>query len=313
MVDDGGQSEINRRRSELDEIRATYGYCGKSLDAFHRLGKAYRDAGRSIDELRYYEPDEEKRFFGYVIPGADGHAFWNGQNRDFTLNTVNGKTLSRTPVHYWWTLIYGEKAYRLATCDTPGCISPYHARKEDKRNRKRLFPDHTIIGALQVWAMKRGRAPGAAEWEAQRMTPSASLISNRFGGFENAVRAAGLTPKPRSNRQVSADIVLEHLYLVASELGRWPKQDTYRIAAVGRFVTPTTIRHYFRGWHAALAAAQARYSLSSRATTTRWWPSPRSPPAPSVRRRGSLNWKPTSPGIVAPSSRTTTSRTCPTL
>jgi hypothetical protein len=261
VVDDGGQSEINRRRRELDEIRARYGYCGRSLDAFHRLCKAYRDVGRSIDELRYYEPDEVKRFFGYVISGADGHAFWNGGQRDFTLNAVDGVTRSRAPVHWWWTHIYGERAYRLVTCETPGCISPYHARKEDKRERKRLFPDHAIIGAIQVWALRHGHSPGADEWTRAGMTPSKTTIGNRFGSFDNAVIAAGLTPKPRHNRPVSADIVLEHLYLVAKEMGRWPDHDSYRNAAVGRYVTPTTIRHYFGGFVAARAAAKARYSL----------------------------------------------------
>jgi hypothetical protein len=261
LVDDGGQSEINQRRRELDEIRARYGYGGRSLDAFHRLGKAYWDAGRSIDELRYYEPDEAKRFFGFVLQGADGHAFWNGSHENFTLNAVNGKSLSRSPVHWWWTHIYGEKAFRLAHCETPGCISPYHARKEDKRERKRLFPDHAIIGAIQVWAIKHGRSPGATEWEQGGMSPSKMTIHNRFGSFDNAVIAAGLTPRVRRNHPVSAEIVLEHLYLVAKELGGWPKHDRYRRAAVGRYVTPTTIRSYFPGWHAALAAAQARYSL----------------------------------------------------
>jgi hypothetical protein len=93
------------------------------------------------------------------------------------------------------------------------------------------------------------------------MSPSKATIHNRFGSFDNAVIAAGLTPRLRRNHQVSAEIVLEHLYLVAKELGDWPKHDSYRRAAVGRYVTPTTIRSYFPGWHAALAAAQARYSL----------------------------------------------------
>lgn len=259
VVDDGGQSEINRRRRELDEIRARHGFGGRSLDAFHRLVKAYRDVGRSIDELNYHEPDEGKRFFGYVLQGADGHAFWNGPKGYFRLNSSGGKTASITPVHYWWWRIYGAKPYRLAHCATEGCVSPYHARKEDKREREALFPDHAIIGAIQVWALRNGRAPGSTEWERLRLTPSTTTITKRFGSFDNAVSAAGLAPRERRNHQVSAEICLEHIYRVATELGRWPKHDDYRNAAVGRYATPTTLRSYFPGWRAALEAAQARY------------------------------------------------------
>src|SRR5215469_10141520 len=186
MVDVGGQFAIDAARRELEETRNLYGPSVRSLDAFNRLVAAYKAAGRRIDELDYHEPDEAKRFFRFVVQGANGHAFWL-RGKDFATNSGS----HRRPLLWWWEHLYGSPIARHELiCGVPRCINPRHARELPK-GAPRIYPDNVIIGSLQVWAHRHGCSPTSRAWDG---VPSHMVIKRRFGSWSNALSSAGLAP-----------------------------------------------------------------------------------------------------------------------
>jgi hypothetical protein len=262
LTDDLGFSErmddIRQATDWLFYCRQRYGPSGRSLDAFQALCRAYARAGTRIDALPEHNQNEWERFQSRLVKGADGHVFWNGRGRDFQLNAVNGKQPSRRPAFYWWERVYGERARRLTLCAVEGCILPYHAREENGRPRERIFTEQAIIGALQVWQLRHGRAPTRNEWRSGDQPPSTTTICNRFGSFERALAAAGLE-STRTNQEKSVEELLAGLHAVAQELHRWPLYDEYRHAATGRFPAMGTLCRHFGGFAAAVEAARAAY------------------------------------------------------
>jgi hypothetical protein len=257
-----GRRLIEQAEAHHQYCRAEFGVDSmRTMDAWHALCQAYVKNGTRIDALRHHIADEWERFQSFLIEGVDGHVFWASERPEFYLNGESDRPKRLMPVYYWWFRLYGEKPYRLVHCATSGCVSPYHARKEDARVRERIFSDEAIIGALQVWAMQHGRSPGKTEWDDAKLSPSTGTIHKRFGGFEEAVIAAGLKPRVWRNRPLRREQVLEHMYLVAKELGRWPDHDSYRRTALGRYATPTTVRAHFGSFKTARDQARALYSL----------------------------------------------------
>lgn len=255
-----GRSLIQQAEDWHNYCRAEFGERSmRTLSAFHAIGRAYVASGRRIDELYHYIPDEWQRFQSRLIQGADGHVFWDGKD-EFVLNGDKHHNPKRRPVYYWWVRLYGSHPFRLVTCATKGCVSPYHAHKEDRREtRERIFPDHVILGSLQVWALQHGRSPRKKEWEELKLTPSTTTIHKRFGSFDQALGAAGLAIPRLNNKPTNAAKILEGIHAVACELGEWPKYEQYRLASVGRHAAPVTVRAYFGTWGAAREAAMALY------------------------------------------------------
>lgn len=265
MVD--GRSLIDIAKDHHLYCKATYGARSmRTMDAFQALSQAYTKCGQRIDSLRMYIPDEWLRFESLLLPGLDGHVFWQYKSNEFSVNVnKNGKRSKMQPLYYWWRRIYGngeDLQLRLRACDTQGCISPYHARKEDTRkNRERLYSDQAIIGALQVWGMRTGQAPTKHEWDRHKQVPSSTTVMKRFNGFENALLAAGLQPRRDVSKTMNPEEVLDGVRRAAEEVGEWPSFNRYRKISVGKYPSPQTVIKYFGSWNAAITEARAQFDL----------------------------------------------------
>jgi hypothetical protein len=255
VVDErSGQPAIQRLTEELARTRALYGRgSSQGLEAFHRLVAAYAEAGRRIDELRFYEPDETKRFFGFTMQGSNGHVYWSGSKTGFKRN--DGRF--RKPVLWWWEHIYDSNPEIVSmSCGEANCINPRHGEITPK-GPKRLYPDSAIIGALQVWALQHGRSPSMHLWNGN---PSHVVIKKRFGSWNAALKAAGLSAAPHNSPR-SAEECLTAVRFVYTLLGHWPSYDEFRAASAelhehGYPTSPSTIRRHFGVWASTIAAAQ---------------------------------------------------------
>ena len=59
------------------------------------------------------------------------------------------------------------------------------------------------IKALQQYRDVMGESPSFGRWSAIKLAPSARTISNWFGGWTNALSAAGIEPSPSGRRRMS--------------------------------------------------------------------------------------------------------------
>jgi hypothetical protein len=110
-----------------------------------------------------------------------------------------------------------------------------------------------MLCALRRFAAEHGRPPTAREWPRNcDQHPSASMVSDAFGGWHAALRRAGLTPThhgPWTEHEIAAA-----LRRLAAELGRPPSgRDLDR--AAGRAPGRTTIRRRYGSLANALRAA----------------------------------------------------------
>lgn len=87
------------------------------------------------------------------------------------------------------------------TCQAP-CHGEY-CHEHVPRGGHREWDEEAIIDAIQVWDERYGRPPFSEEWMAKNdnrpdWVPSASTVYRVFGknGWNKAVEAAGLTPRP---------------------------------------------------------------------------------------------------------------------
>lgn len=215
-----GVTAIQAARAELERVRAEHPRgSSQGAAAFQALCQAYAAQGRRIDELRTYSPDEDERFFANTAQGPDGHVYWLG-GRVFLRNDG----AQRRPGRWWWEQRYGPLQQNDGVrpiCGERACINPEHAALERSSDRQRVFSDLQIIGALQVAALRLGRAPSKKKWDLLGVAPSRTTILARFGSWPKALQAAGLEPHSVS-AQASAAQCLEALRLSRRVLGYWP-------------------------------------------------------------------------------------------
>lgn len=150
--------------------------------------------GRPPDALDQRIEDEAERFFSKLAQGAEGHVYWMGAQQ---FRTNDGRSI--LPRRWWWFHTHGESAERVQVvpvCGAPHCISPRHMKAISWSELKRRYTDEQMIGALQVVAMRLGRAPTLKEWTQQKLQPHQQAIVARFGTWNEAMRAAGLEPRP---------------------------------------------------------------------------------------------------------------------
>ncbi len=94
--------------------------------------------------------------------------------------------------------------------------------------------------------------------------PTASLISQRFGGWRDSLRAAGYEPSTKSIHKLTPELCIEGLKFVAGLLGRAPSDREYRAHAAelrerGLPAGTASIRHHVAPtWGKALKKAGLR-------------------------------------------------------
>jgi hypothetical protein len=190
---------VNQLRNELHRIRAEHGRgTSQGLEAFIRYIHESALLGLSPTALAEYSDIEEDRFFSRVIDGPDRHRYWTGRDQRFKCN--DGRT--RHPRRWWFehenNIELGFYEDVTPSCGDKRCIAPWHAARGRSR---RLYSDAHMLGGLQVEALRLGRGPSAAEWDAAGRKPGSSNFTLRFGSWTKAILAAGLTPHGRGRRK----------------------------------------------------------------------------------------------------------------
>ncbi len=257
-------AELRDHEAELARLRAEDGRgSSRALAAFQALSQAYAHRGRRVDELRTHSPDEAERFFANTAPGPDGHVYWLPRGRRFTRNDG----ASRAPIRWWWEARFDElEQYDVIkpACGDLACINPEHAVLEPRADLRRRFSDEQIIGALQVAALRLGRAPRQRAWDG---VPSRETIQARFGGWDKALKAAGIERDDwrGAHRASPADCVAA-LRAAREHLGHWPWLWEFRagkprehLKRLGLPSSATTIVAHLGGsWAEALRRAGKR-------------------------------------------------------
>jgi hypothetical protein len=192
---------VNRLRAELHRIRAEHGRgTSQGLEAFIRYMHDAAVLGLSPTALAEYSDIEEDRFFARVIDGPDRHRYWAGRDQRFKCN--DGRT--RHPRRWWFehenNIQLGFYEDITPSCGDKRCIAPWHGIR-GRGVTRRLYSDAHMLGGLQVEALRLGRGPSAAEWDAAGRKPGSSNFTLRFGSWTKAIRAAGLTPHGRGRRK----------------------------------------------------------------------------------------------------------------
>ena len=148
-----------------------------------------------------------------------------------------------------------------AVIDSHATVADRSARRRAQSERasraRRRFSDETLLEAVRGAADWAGRVPSIADYaEFARSSdlPSLDTIGLRFGGWNGALRAAGMTPR-HARRRVSPRrwtdaACLEALDRLVQELGELPSITRYEELAKGRpdLPSPATVRNRLGRW-----------------------------------------------------------------
>ena len=118
------------------------------------------------------------------------------------------------------------------------------------RPRPPAYSDHEIVDALRAHARRRGVSTLSSEWDGH---PDRNVIAQRFGSWNAALAAAGLSPR-RVRRDWSEQEILDGLRRFAADHGRPPRASD-RVGLLERYPSPALAITRFGSWSAALAAA----------------------------------------------------------
>lgn len=204
---------------------------------------------------------EPERFFARTIPGLDGHTYW--ALRCYRFARDDGT--ERHPRWWWYEHVNGPHGRgRLASvCGEPNCITPEHQLYVSWAEVKRRYTDEQLLAALQTVALKIGHTPTTGEYDAVRTKPRREIIAVRFGGWEGAVRAAGLQPTIKFARTAATvEQCLAAVRFVTNLIGHAPTEDEFRahnveLQAAGLHSSPSTIYRCIGSWPKALELVAA--------------------------------------------------------
>jgi hypothetical protein len=192
--------------------------------------------GDRPDELRRYAGTPTERFWACVIEGVDGHLVWDGRrnsrNVPITVSPSGKSNNSMSAQRFAWRLKHGELPNRWdvwSVCGAKHCVNVDHLTAGWlPRGWRAQLSDEQCITAIQVAAARLGRTPTIREYDAQRSRTDALTgrgLELRFGGWPNAMRAAGLEPLPRGAKHGRTDEeVIAHVRDLAARLGRCPSR-----------------------------------------------------------------------------------------
>ncbi len=136
-------------------------------------------------------------------------------------------------------------------------IARRRAQSEQASRSRRRFSDEALIEAVRASAEWAGRVPSIADYaELARSSdlPSLDTIGLRFGGWNAALRAAGMTPRDTRRRgpprRWTEAACLEALGRLVEELGELPSITRYEELARERadLPSPATVRNRLGRW-----------------------------------------------------------------
>ncbi len=109
-----------------------------------------------------------------------------------------------------------------------------------------------IEGVKMLAAEKGGKAPTSAEFDADWRTVSAVTARNKFGSWNNCLKAAGLEVN-LVRKKVKKEEMISQVQRLAQELGRRPTMMEFNNDP--DTVSATSIIHAFGKWSSFLEAA----------------------------------------------------------
>lgn len=122
----------------------------------------------------------------------------------------------------------------------------------EPENRRRIYSEEDVVEAIRSLAEELGRPPTSREMD-ERGAVSSVLAWQRFGSWDDALRASGYDPGNRRLHYEESDVA-EAIRAVTDALGRIPTTDEFddHEAAPMKSVTA---RARFGSWREALLAA----------------------------------------------------------
>lgn len=143
------------------------------------------------------------------------------------------------------------------------------------RTRSRRYADEELLDGIRAVARQVGRAPTQEEYRSQThelRLASILTLAKRFGGWQQSLVEAGLTPLPRARtvaarRKWDRDACWQALEAVADQLGDPPRFQTYVMISTGRDDLPSgpTVRNQLGRWIDIVIELAARRSDLPRA------------------------------------------------
>ena len=138
------------------------------------------------------------------------------------------------------------------------------------RTRTRRYADEDLLDGIRAVATQVGRTPTQEEYRARIHDlglASILTLGKRFGGWQQSLVAAGLTPLPRARaratrRRWDPEACWEALESVVDQLGDPPRFQTYVILSTGREDLPSgpTVRNQLGRWIDIVIELAARRS-----------------------------------------------------
>jgi hypothetical protein len=252
------QAEFRRLR---DEDQETGQKRMATVSAYNRWFHQACIEGNPPDALQPNAGTELERFFARTIPGLDGHTYWAPKNLIFYLS--GGGT--RRARWWWYEHVNGPQGRgRLeSVCGERNCITPSHQFYVTWALTKRRYTDEQLLGALQAVALKIGHTPTTGEYDAICAKPVRAIIALRFGGWESAVRAAGLAPTAKPIRMpATVEQCVAAVRFVTERIGHSPTEEEFRVhsaelRAAGLHSSPSTIYRCVGSWPKALEIERA--------------------------------------------------------
>lgn len=138
------------------------------------------------------------------------------------------------------------------------------------RTRTRRYTDEELLAGIRAVAQELGHTPTQEEYRCrihELGLASILTLAKRFGGWQQSLLAAGLTPLPRARahttrRRWDPEACWQALESVAGQLGDPPRFQTYVILSTGRDDLPSgpTVRNQLGRWIDIVIELAARRS-----------------------------------------------------
>lgn len=117
--------------------------------------------------------------------------------------------------------------------------------------------DEELLRYLREFSDKYNRPPTSHEISADESAPSPSPYYTRFGSWNAALEAAGLTPKNAPNPEYTDEELVDPFRKFADEHGRPPT--TGEVQDNDAFPDPSTYYNHFESWSMVIKAAGLNY------------------------------------------------------